>query len=134
MQKRPAIFLLSGAVLLFIQYQPLYGAYGALPRDFDLDGDMDIAAISFFPNFQNQPNESFLFLENDGQGGYLPHSFSQAGAGRWIVMAAGDIDRDEDKDIVLGSLAFEVIPDNGEVERWVKNGIPFVVLRNMLSD
>ena len=113
-------------------FYPLHGAYGALPHDFDQDGDLDIATVSFFPNFQNQPNESFIFLENDGRGGYRPYSFHQAGMGRWIVMDSGDIDQDGDEDIVLGSLAFEVIPDNGEVEGWVKNGIPFVVLRNQL--
>lgn len=114
-------------------FYPLHGAYGALPRDFDRDGDLDIAAVSFFPNFQNQPNESFVFLENQGRGAYRPYTFPQAGAGRWIVLDAGDIDHDGDEDIVLGSLAFEVIPDNGEVERWVKNGMPFVVLRNRLQ-
>lgn len=113
-------------------FYPLHGAYGAIPRDFDRDGDLDIAAISFFPNFKNQPNESFVFLENAGDGNYRPYTFPLAGLGRWIVLDAGDIDGDGDEDIVLGSLAFEVIPDNGEVEKWVKNGIPFAVLRNQL--
>ncbi|MCO6488500.1 MAG: VCBS repeat-containing protein, partial [Phaeodactylibacter sp.] len=108
-------------------------AYGAVARDFNQDGTLDIAAISFFPNFEKQPNESFFFLENDGRGNYKPHTFPQAGLGRWIVMDAGDIDQDGDEDIVLGSLAFEVIPDGGEVERWVNNGIPFVVLRNQVK-
>lgn len=113
-------------------FYPLHGAYGAIPRDFDQDGDLDIALVSFFPNFKNQTNESFVLLENDGKGHYRPYTFPQAGLGRWMVLDAGDIDQDGDEDIVLGSLAFEVIPDNGEVGRWVQNGIPFVVLRNQL--
>ena len=33
-------------------FYPLHGAYGAKPRDYDMDGDIDIAAISFFPDFK----------------------------------------------------------------------------------
>ena len=113
-------------------FYPLHGAYGALAEDFDQDGDLDIAAISFFPDFQKTPNESFIFLENTG-GEYKAYTFPQAGLGRWIVLDAGDIDQDGDLDITMGSLAFEVIPDNGEVGRWVENGIPFVLHRNQLK-
>jgi hypothetical protein len=48
-------------------------------------------------------------------------------------MDSADIDLDGDEDLVLGSLAFEVVPDGGEIEGWVQGGIPFVVLENRLK-
>ncbi|MBK8566531.1 MAG: VCBS repeat-containing protein [Saprospiraceae bacterium] len=111
-------------------FQPMQGAYGAMPADFDLDGDLDIAAISFFPDFQKAPQSGFVFFENQGSMKMKARTFPQSDKGRWLVMDAGDFDTDGDLDLVLGSMAFEVVPDGGEVDKWVKNGIPFVVLEN----
>lgn len=114
-------------------FYPLPGAYKAIPRDFDQDGDLDIAAISFFPDFEQHPEQSFVYLENQGAGNYLSRTFPQANKGRWITMDAGDIDQDGDEDLLLGSLAFEVIPRTGILQDWIKDGIPFVVLENNLK-
>ncbi|MEL7118107.1 MAG: VCBS repeat-containing protein [Bacteroidota bacterium] len=108
----------------------LNGAYNAIPADFDLDGDLDIAAISFFPDFVNHPEEAFVYLQNDGQGNYEASSFEEVSDGRWIVMDANDYDKDGDLDLVLGSLAFEVIPPMGLVDKWIDNGLPFIILEN----
>jgi hypothetical protein len=110
---------------------PLNGAYNAVPRDYDLDGDIDIAAISFFPDYANQPEESFVYLRNEGNFKFSAQTISDPLLGRWIVMDVADYDRDGDEDIALGSLAFEVVGDKRNlVDKWVKNGIPFIVLRN----
>lgn len=111
-------------------FQPLQGAYGAVPADFDLDGDLDIAAISFFPDFQHAPQSGFVFFENQGGMKMKARTFPFSDKGRWLLMDAADFDTDGDLDLVLGSMAFEVVPDGGEVDKWVKNGIPFVVLEN----
>lgn len=110
-------------------FYPYQGAYKAIPADFDQDGDLDMAAISFFPDFARQES-GFLYLENQGDGQFSPKTFAQSSMGRWISMDAADVDQDGDLDIVLGSLAFEVVPDQGELARWVENGIPFVLLNN----
>jgi hypothetical protein len=111
-------------------FQAMQGAYGAVPADFDLDGDLDLAAISFFPDFQHAPQSGFVFFENQGGMKMKARTFPFSDKGRWLVMDAADFDTDGDLDLVLGSMAFEVVPDGGEVDKWVKNGIPFVVLEN----
>ncbi|NRA50763.1 MAG: VCBS repeat-containing protein [Phaeodactylibacter sp.] len=114
-------------------FQHLPGAYDAIPYDFDEDGDLDLAAISFFPDFQQQPKAGFVFFEHTEDWKMKASTFNQSDLGRWIVMDHADIDEDGDEDLVLGSLAFEVVPDNGEVDKWINAGIPFVVLKNQLK-
>ncbi len=111
-------------------FYQLNGAYNAVPEDFDGDGDLDIAAISFFPDFQNRPEESFVYLENQGNFQMKASTFPEVNDGRWIVMESGDIDKDGDTDLILGALTFEVVPKLGYVQQWVEKGVPFVVLEN----
>ncbi|MBR9860392.1 VCBS repeat-containing protein [bacterium] len=111
-------------------FYQLNGAFGARLGDFDMDGDIDIAAISFFPDFENSPEESFVFLEQKENSKFEAHSIPEATDGRWAVMDMLDYDNDGDLDLVLGSLAFEVIPPNPIMERWMEKGIPFIVLEN----
>jgi hypothetical protein len=42
----------------------MHGASEAVAHDFDGDGDMDIAAVSFFPPFGNHPELGFIYFEN----------------------------------------------------------------------
>jgi hypothetical protein len=114
-------------------FYPLNGAYAAIPADFDLDGDLDIAAISFFPDFKDHPEEGFVYLQNQGNAQYTPFSFEEVLAGRWIVMDAGDPDGDGDLDLLLGALTFEVIPKLELIDRWSNNGIPFIFLENTIK-
>ena len=111
-------------------FYPINGSNGAKIGDFDLDQDLDIAVISFFPDFNNEAQESFVYLENDGNFNFDAYSFPNNSRGRWIVMDAKDRDNDGDLDLILGSLAFETIPDNGYVKKWIKDGLPYLVLEN----
>ncbi|MBV6642352.1 MAG: VCBS repeat-containing protein [Cyclobacteriaceae bacterium] len=113
-------------------FYPLNGAYKAMARDYDLDGDLDIAAISFFPDYARHPEESFVYLENKGLFEYDDYSFENASQGRWIVMDAADMDADGDIDIALGSfVAFIAAGDTtGLGQRWIRQGPSMVVLEN----
>jgi len=111
-------------------FVPLNGAYKALARDFDQDGDLDVAAVSFFPDFDKRPEEGFVYLENQGDFQFSATSFPEVELGRWITMDAGDVDGDGDEDILSGSLAFEVIGRGDWVKNWQKQGVPFIYLEN----
>ncbi|GAA0880470.1 hypothetical protein GCM10009119_34400 [Algoriphagus jejuensis] len=114
-------------------FYQMNGAYKAIPRDYDLDGDLDIAAISFFPDYVNAPEESFVYLENRGDLNFRDFSFPEATSGRWFVMDAGDLDGDGDIDLALGSFVyFEPMGDStGLGKRWLTKGPSVAVLENM---
>ncbi|MBN8822329.1 MULTISPECIES: VCBS repeat-containing protein [unclassified Spirosoma] len=113
-------------------FYQLNGAYKAMVRDYDLDGDLDIAAISFFPDYQRYPTESFIYLENKGKLSFVDYSFPEATRGRWVVMDAGDMDADGDIDLVLGSFVY-FIPQGdttGLGKKWLSEGPSVIVLEN----
>ncbi|MCK0136234.1 VCBS repeat-containing protein [Arenibacter sp. S6351L] len=110
----------------------LNGAYKAMPRDYDLDGDLDIAAISFFPDYMGSPEESFVYLENKGDMKFEDYSFPESFRGRWIVMDAEDMDADGDIDLALGSFVY-FLPlgdTTGLGQKWLSNGPSIIVLEN----
>ncbi len=112
-------------------FYPLNGAYKAVARDFDGDGDLDIAAVSFFPAYDSAPRESFVYLENLGNNQFRPSTFSQCMTGRWITLDAGDIDGDGDDDIVLGSYIHGPTPvPTFLMDMWEKANLPVIILRN----
>ncbi|QHW00703.1 FG-GAP repeat domain-containing protein [Spirosoma endbachense] len=115
-------------------FYQLNGAYKAMVRDYDLDGDLDIAAISFFPDYLRYPEESFIYLNNKGNLKFDDYSFPEASRGRWVVMDAGDMDADGDIDLVLGSFVY-FIPEGdttGLGKKWLSTGPSVIVLENTI--
>lgn len=110
-------------------FYPLPGAYKAVPADFDGDGDLDIAAISFFPDFENAPEEGFVYLENKGEGRFEASTFAGSTGGRWMAMDVGDMDGDGDLDILLGSMVFGT-DYTRYFQQWVEGSLPFLWLEN----
>lgn len=100
------------------RFFPFYGVSKAIARDFDGDGDLDIAAIAFYDD-PAQPAHSFLYLKNNGQLLFSSASLPVAQNGKWITMEAGDLDHDGDEDIVLGSFVYSM----GELGKLVTKGV-----------
>jgi len=109
-------------------FYPLNGCYKAITRDFDKDGDLDLATISYFADFQHQPEEGFVYLENKGNYNFTPTSSILTQKGRWLTMDAGDYNQDGYLDLILGN--FSVAPSFITSKIDWKKGPPFMVLKN----
>ncbi|HEX4849998.1 MAG TPA: VCBS repeat-containing protein, partial [Puia sp.] len=68
-------------------FYPIHGCYKAIARDFDGDGDLDIATISFFADYAHDPSEGFVYFENKGNWNFVPSTLPETASGRWLTMA-----------------------------------------------
>ncbi len=100
----------EGPALRLRSFLPLPGAYRAVAQDFDGDGDLDIAAIAFYPDWSASRPAGFVYYENTGGFEFRPLAPEETRFGRWITMEAGDFDGDGDVDLVLGSYVHPSLP------------------------
>ncbi|UJH90075.1 VCBS repeat-containing protein [Antarcticibacterium sp. 1MA-6-2] len=117
-------------------FYPLNGATRFVSGDFDQDGDLDMGIIATFPDYENYPNFSFVYLENiDAQHfKFDPYTFDKPELGRWLLIDSGDVDKDGDQDIILGSFTFAFTPVPKQLsQNWNTNDTDVVILENLLK-
>ena len=84
-------------------FYPINGCFKAIGRDFDGDGNIDIATVSFYPS-SLELEESFIFLKNKGNFQFQPYSLPEGSRfQKGISMDVGDIDGDGKLDLILGN-------------------------------
>lgn len=90
-------------------FYPSYGASKTVARDFDQDGDLDLAMIAFFAENDKGRNENFLYFQNQGNMTFQVSNLNIGAGGHYICMDAGDVDKDGDIDIILGNYQFGAV-------------------------
>lgn len=110
-------------------FHHMHGCSMALARDFDKDGDVDIAAVSFFPDFGKTPERGFVYFENNN-GTLEPYTTPVAVEGRWLLMEPVDIDTDGYTDILLGALDFDTGVPVDRRQSWTDKPVDVLMLKN----
>lgn len=84
-------------------FHPMPGAVRAVAADLDADGDLDLAAVSLFPDWRSGHPRTFVLLENRGDFAFEARGLGPEHGGRWMSIDAGDVDGDGRPDLALGA-------------------------------
>ncbi|MDI1324758.1 MAG: VCBS repeat-containing protein [Algoriphagus sp.] len=109
-------------------FYPLFGASGLEVDDFDLDGDLDLFVLSFFPDPKQAPRQDLIYFRQSGNGDFEPFVLKKNIESHWLTMTKGDSDRDGDIDLVVGTFEF-----NDLYGKPSKPWKPFIILWNELK-
>jgi len=90
-------------------FYPLNECCKAITKDFDNDGDLDLATISLFADYKKHPEKGFVYLQNNGNFNFTPYSSDAAKYGQWLTMDAGDFNGDKKQDLMLGDFSADTI-------------------------
>ena len=118
-------------------FYAMNGATRLVADDFDDDGDIDFGVLSTFPDYENKPEFSFVYLENTNADAFkfTPYTLEEANLGRWLLMDKGDVDQDGDMDILLSSFTYSFIPvPAGLLQFWKESNTDMMILENKLID
>ncbi|PQA59468.1 FG-GAP repeat domain-containing protein [Siphonobacter curvatus] len=110
-------------------FYPLYGANQVVAADFDQDGDLDLAAISFFPDMIQHPEQGFMYFNNLGNLNFEAHTVPEAAKGKWLTMEVADYDQDGDLDLILGSYLYSLM-DLGTLTLQGQKKFPQLLILN----
>jgi hypothetical protein len=100
----------------------LVGAYSLRPADVDMDGDLDLFAVSAFNLWEDPKAQSFIWLENVGDMEYVKRDITNDPT-HLIVMEPGDFNRDGLMDFVTGGMyPYPPFDRMSRVSLWINDG------------
>lgn len=86
-------------------FLPLHGVIDAALADFDGDDDLDIFAVSAFPDYRLRPFQSAFLFEQYEPLMFRMHAVPEAWGSQWVAIGVGDFDHDGDPDVALAGAA-----------------------------
>lgn len=115
-------------------FYPINGAYNAKARDFNGNGLLDIAVISYFADYEYTPEEGFLFFKNEGNLEFTPYHHPAADVGRWLTMDVADWTGNGKADIVLANFPEGPMLGTDSKQEQGRNGPYFLLLENLSGE
>ncbi len=120
--------------LLEAYVYPMHGATRLISKDFDQDGDLDIAVSAYFPDFKADELRSFVYLKNTSTDtlSFVSRTLAGPDAGRWLFLDTIVRPGQTAPGIVLGAsnLGLERRSKN-TAEQWSTNSIDLIILDAM---
>ena len=115
-------------------FYPMHGVTRVLGDDFDGDGDVDLAASAYFPDFQADDPQSFVYLENTSADSLslTPATLDGLNVGRWLVMERWQ--QHGRPAIMLGAFNFSLSRGQEEtVKQWNGENVNLMLLRPLAN-
>ncbi|REG92878.1 FG-GAP repeat domain-containing protein [Algoriphagus antarcticus] len=115
-------------------FYPMPGAMSIISADFDQDGFIEIAAVSYFPDFSQEERLDWLYFDKVEDSKPEVFQLPQSIRGNWLTLSHGDFDRDGDLDIFTSSFVFQSgTPDPNTDYEYSIPWQPFFILENKLN-
>ena len=111
-------------------FYPVHGAFNAKASDFTQNGELDVAVIGFYADFENKPEEGFVFFKNEGGLNFTPYHHPEASNGRWITMDVADWTGNGYHDILLGNFSDGFFGATDSTQEVWRNSPHFLLLEN----
>ncbi len=111
-------------------FYPVHGAFNAKAADFTQNGELDVAVIGFYADFENKPEEGFVIFKNEGGLNFTPYHHPEASNGRWITMDVADWTGNGYHDILLGNFSDGFFGASDSTREVWSNSPHFLLLEN----